>query len=209
MSEKSWLDISQPLTNDIAVWPGDIPFNFELGFTKEQTESVNIGQIKVGVHTGTHGDAPFHFNDEGKTIDEIDINVYIGKAKVIDVAGFPLIDQYVLEKMELNNVERILFKTNPNRDPKTFPDTFTVFDPSAAKYLKKLGVVLIGTDAPSVDPEHSKSLKAHHAFHENDIFILENLLLNEVQPGDYELIALPLKIVGADGSPVRAVIRPI
>lgn len=111
--------------------------------------------------------------------------------------------------MALDRVQRIIFKTNPNRNPKKFPDTFTVFDPSAASYLKRLGVILIGTDAPSVDPEQSKSLKAHHAFHDNDIYILENLLLNKVQPGDYELIALPLKIVGADGSPVRAVIRPI
>src|SRR5690625_2474468 len=127
MSNKAWIDISQPLNNDIAVWPGDHPFSFALSATKEQTGTVNIGQIKTGVHTGTHVDAPFHFDDDGKTMDEIDVGVYIGKAKVIDVVGYPLIDQYVLEKSHLNQAERVIFKTNPNRDPQLFPEDFTVF----------------------------------------------------------------------------------
>src|SRR5699024_2355834 len=159
--------------------------------------------------TGTHVDAAFHFDNDGKTMEEVDVDVYIGKTKIIDVVGFPLIDQYVLEKYQLSDVKRVIFKTNPKRNPHVFPDEFAVFDPSAAAYLKKIGVVLIGTDAPSVDPVDSKALKAHHAFHQNGISILENVLLNEVEPGDYELIALPLKIVGADAGPVRAVIRQL
>ncbi|MEI3604089.1 arylformamidase [Pseudogracilibacillus sp. SE30717A] len=207
--ERKWIDITQPLTNTIASWPGDETFEFKLSCTKEQTGSVNIGHISTSVHTGTHVDAPYHFDEAGKKIDEIDINMYIGPAKLIDVTAYEIIDMKVLEKYELDGVKRLLLKTENERNPKVFPENFTVIDRDAGDYLRKKGIVLLGTDAPSVDPVDSKSLKGHHSLAENGIYILENLLLNNLMPGDYELIALPLRIVGADGSPVRAVIRPL
>ncbi len=204
-----WVDITQPLTNNIASWPGDDPFNFRLSSSKEETGSVNIGQLSTSVHTGTHVDAPYHFDEFGKTIDELDINLYIGIAKLIDVTAHKVINIDVLEKYNLDGVKRLLFKTEKERNPNVFPKNFTIIDAEAGGYLRNKGIVLIGTDAPSVDPVDSKSLHGHHALGENGIYILENLLLNNIEPGDYELIALPLRIMGADGSPVRAAIRSI
>lgn len=207
--EKKWVDITQPLTKTIAVWPGDTPYRFDLSFTKKQTGSVNIGQFTSSVHTGTHVDAPFHFDNEGEQIHQIDPNTYIGKAKIIDVTEHKIIDRSILEEFDLGGVNRLLLKTEKKRDLTTFPEEFSVLDPDVGMYLKSLGIFLIGTDAPSVDPVDSKALSAHHSLYKNGVYILENLILSNVDPGEYELIALPLKLVGADGSPVRAVIRPL
>lgn len=207
--EKKWIDITQPLTKNIAVWPGDTPYQFELSYTKKQTGSVNIGQFTSSVHTGTHVDAPFHFDNDGEQIHQIDPNIYIGPAKIIDVTEHKIIDRSILETFDLRGVKRLLLKTEKERDPTSFPREFSILDPDVGAYLKALGIFLIGTDAPSVDPVDSKSVSAHHALNKNGVYILENLLLNKVESGYYELIALPLKLVGADGSPVRAVIRPI
>jgi len=207
--QKNWIDITQPLTNEIAVWPGDSPFEFKLSVTRAQTDSVNIGRLKTSVHTGTHVDAPFHFDDAGEKMHEVDVSTYIGRARVIDVASYDEIDRQVLEKFDLEGVKRLIFKTEKRRNPTVFLEGFTIIHPNVAPYLKERGVLLVGTDSPSVDPVDSKSLSAHHALNENGIYILENLFLEKADPGEYELIALPLKLVGADGSPVRAVIRPI
>src|SRR5699024_12736854 len=106
--QKNWIDITQPLTNEIAVWPGDSPFEFKLSVTKAQTDSVNIGRLKTSVHTGTHVDAPFHFDDAGEKMHEVDVSTYIGRARVIDVASYDEIDRQVLEKFDLEGVKRLI-----------------------------------------------------------------------------------------------------
>ncbi|WP_047981835.1 arylformamidase [Ornithinibacillus contaminans] len=204
-----WIDITQPLTNDMAHWPGDTPFSFAISATKEQTGSANIGKITTSLHMGTHVDAPFHFDNDGITIEQVPIDTYIGKAKVIDVSQFKTITSAILEHYQLDGVKRLLLHTALPNNPKRFPEQLPVLDPSIASYLAEKGVVLLGVDMPSVDSITSKSLEAHHALQNNGVYILENLMLDQVTVGDYELIALPLKIVGADGSPVRAVIRPL
>lgn len=209
MEKKKWIDISQPLTNNMAVWPGDTPFSFQLSFTKEQTGSVNIGQITTSVHSGTHIDAPFHFDNEGKKVHELDIDMYIGPACVIDVSNCESIGRAELEGLELEGVSRLLLRTMTGRDPAVFPEKYTVLREDAGPFLKEKGVRLLGIDTPSVDPVDSKKMLAHHSLYENGVFILENIVLDKVEQGNYELIALPLAIEGADGSPVRAVIRPI
>src|SRR5699024_5559686 len=153
--------------------------------------------------------APFHFDNEGKTIEELDVNVYIGRARVVDVTGHEKIGAWELEKFQLDGVTRLLLRTVNKNIPTVFPMNFTVLAESIGPYLKEKGIFLIGIDAPSIDPVNSKELSAHHSLHKNNVHILENLMLGEVEPGDYELFALPLAIVGADGSPVRAVIRPM
>lgn len=209
MGERRWIDISQPLTNDIGVWPGDTPFTFKLSFTKEQTGSVNIGQITTSVHTGTHLDAPYHFDGNGLKVHELDVNIYVGKARVIDVTGSELVGREELEQFDLEGVERLLLKTTDGRDLARFPERFTVFRENAGPFLKGKGIRLLGTDGPSVDAIDSKTMDAHHSLNDNGVYILENIVLDGVEPGDYELIALPLSIEGADGSPVRAVLRPL
>ncbi|WP_188455169.1 arylformamidase [Virgibacillus oceani] len=210
MSENKWIDITQPLTNDIAHWPGDTPFSFELACTKKETGSVNIGQITSSVHMGTHVDAPFHFDDNGTTIDQLDVNIYIGKAAVIDVSHVTNITPKLLEgyKWE-DDVTRILLRTSLPNNPKRFPKELPVLDPAIAPFLQQKEIKLLGVDMPSVDAPDSNELATHHALHDNGIYILENIMLDHISAGHYELIALPLAIQGADGSPVRAVIRRI
>lgn len=209
MTKKGWIDISQPLTNSIAHWPGDTPFSYETAFTKEQTGSVNIGRITTSLHTGTHVDAPFHFNDEGEKILDLDIELYIGPARVIDVSGYEKVDSEVLKKFDLEGTERVLLRTSVPNDSEVFPNRIPELTADMADYLGGKRVRLLGVDVPSVDQLDSKEMETHHALYRNGIHILENIMLDEVEEGNYELIALPLPIKDGDGSPVRAVIRPI
>ncbi|HLR04087.1 MAG TPA: arylformamidase [Virgibacillus sp.] len=210
MTKTNWIDISQPLTNDMAHWPGDEPFTYSPTLTKEQSGSVNIGQMSASLHTGTHVDAPFHYDSNGQTIDQLDLERYIGTARVIDVSHNDTISVKTLDKLAWNDCpERLLLYTSLPNNPKRFPDAYPVMEVDVAPFLREKGVRLLGIDAPSVDTVESKDLPIHHALYNQDINILENIMLDDVQPGDYELIALPLAIQGADGSPVRAVIRPI
>ncbi|WP_042142039.1 arylformamidase [Paucisalibacillus sp. EB02] len=204
-----WIDITQPLTNDMAHWPGDRPFKYEVAATKEQTGSANIGKITTSVHIGTHVDAPFHFDNDGKTMEQIPIDIYIGKALVIDVSEYKTITPEVLDKYNLDGVKRLLIRTSLTNNPKLFPEVIPLLDSSIGEYLARKGVILLGVDMPSVDHITSKTLDTHHALHRNGIHILENIMLDDVETGEYELIALPLRIVGGDGSPVRAALRPL
>lgn len=205
----NWIDITQPLTNEIAQFPGDTPFSYSPTFTKEETGSANIGQMTTSLHIGTHIDAPFHYDSAGKTVEQLDLDRYIGKAVVIDVSHTDKITAAILQEFEWENVSRVLLRTSLSNNPKHFPDQIPYLDPDIASLLQEKGVTLIGVDIPSVDAPDSKDLETHHALYRNGINILENIMLDHVKEGLYELIALPLAIHGADGSPVRAVLRPI
>ncbi|SEQ84882.1 Kynurenine formamidase [Virgibacillus subterraneus] len=209
MTESKWIDISQPLTNDMAHFPGDTPFDYSLTYSIEQTGSVNVGQMTGSLHTGTHIDAPFHYDSKGKTIEELDINLAIGKAKVIDVSDAEKITAETFQGYEFKGISRVLLHTSLPNNPNRFPDKMPDLNPGVAPFLKEKGVKLIGVDMPSVDAPDSKDLATHHALYDNGIFILENLMLDHVVPGDYELVAVPLAITGADASPVRAVLRSL
>lgn len=206
-----WIDISQPLTATTGHWPGDIPFSYALSATKAETGSVNIGKITTSLHTGTHIDAPYHFDDEGERVHELKIGPYIGTAKVIDVSAYDSVGKKELASLSFGRTARVLLRTRAAQPPPSspFPQRVTHLREDIAPFLQERGIVLVGVDAPSVDPLDSKALPAHHALHRHGVHILENVVLHHVQPGDYELIALPLAIHGADGSPVRAVIRPL
>ncbi|CAM3188680.1 arylformamidase [Filibacter tadaridae] len=204
-----WIDISQPLQNDIAEWPGDTPFSYEVAFAKVDTGSVNIGKLTTSTHMGTHIDAPFHFDDAGKKVLDLDINLYIGKARVIDVSGLESVGHSDLENIDFGGVARVLLRTSSRPDANVFPEEFTYLRGDIGPLLNERGVKLIGVDTPSVDPEDSKLLEAHHSLNQNGVMILENIVLDSVEPGDYELIALPLPLAEGDGSPVRAVLRSV
>lgn len=201
-----WIDITQTLKKGIPNWPGDTPFDFEVGYTKEQTGSVNIGKITTSLHTGTHADSPYHFDSDAETMEQLDVNVFIGDCIVLDCRGELEITAALLQKMNLRGVKRVLLKTVDHISPQ-FPVDIPVISTDVAPYLKEQDVFLLGVDNPSVDPLDSKEVSAHHALYANGIHIVEGLVLEHVTPGLYELIALPLKIEGADGAPVRAVIR--
>ncbi|RNF39458.1 arylformamidase [Planococcus salinus] len=203
--DREIIDISMELAEATPEWPGDTPFEYRLAVTKKQSGSVNIGEMKSSTHMGTHIDAPFHYDDDGLTVGELPLDVYLTKAQVMDVAGLETVGQPDLKKL-LPGVQAVLLKTNSWRDRSRFPDSWPVFDPSIAEWMAENDVRLLGVDVPSVDPETSKELPMHHAMNRFARFILEGIVLDEVPEGTYQLAALPLKIKGAEGSPVRAVL---
>ncbi len=201
-----WIDITQTLKKGMPNWPGDTPFSFELSYSKEQTGSVNIGRMETSMHTGTHADAPFHFDSGAPRMEQLDVNIFIGDAYVADCTGVQEIGPEHMEDIDFQGAPRLLLKTVPSIS-ETFPMVIPVIKPELAGYLKERGVFLLGVDNPSVDSIDSKQVAAHHALYQNGITIVEGLVLEQVAPGLYDFIALPLKVEGADGAPVRAVIR--
>ncbi|GAA0598219.1 arylformamidase [Virgibacillus siamensis] len=209
MKHSQWIDISQPLTNDMAHFPGDSPYNYSLTYAKKDGGPANVGQMTASLHTGTHVDAPFHYDSEGETIEQLPPDLYIGQAKVIDVSHTETITADVLSSFDFEGISRVLLHTSLPNNPKHFPEEIPELNPDIADFLHVKGIKLLGVDMPSVDAPDSKELATHHALHANGIYILENLMLDGVHPGTYELIALPLALHGADGSPVRAVLKPL
>jgi arylformamidase len=201
------IDISRKLGKNVPTWPGDTPFSFQIEWSKADSGSVNVGKVEMSTHTGTHVDAPFHFDDEGKRIYDLDLNLYVGKALVVDMRNKESVGASDFQGVDFQEVERVILRTDSWEDPSQFPESITYLRPDLGSFLGEKGVRLIGVDVPSVDPLDSKELPAHHSLHENGIHILEAVDLQHVEPGLYELIALPLPLVEADGSPVRAVLR--
>ena len=209
---KIW-DISRPLTNDLAPWPGDTPFRYELTWRLSQTCSVNVGALSMSAHNGTHADAPFHFDGKGAGIDSVPLENYIGPAVVIDLAGKfsrtqPSIAVADLEhaRPQIAETRRVLLKTNCFPDPARFPDWIPVLTPEAIAWLSELRTLLLGVDVPSLDPIEANVLTNHQALAAGKIAIIESLDLSEIKAGVYQFTALPLKIVGGDAAPVRALL---
>lgn len=202
---KSIIDISMALDSSTPEWPGDTPFSYRLSVTKQQSGSVNIGELSSSTHIGTHIDAPFHYDENGLKTDELPLEVYLTTAQVMDVSGLEQVQLDDLDEL-VQGVNAVLLKTAAWRDRSAFPGAWPVFDPAIAEWMKDKGIRLLGVDVPSVDPETSKELPMHHAMNRNQRFILEGIVLDDVAAGVYELAALPLKIRGGEGSPVRAVL---
>ena len=198
-------DISHPLDSPLAIWEGDTPYSYRFLCRLSEGASVNLGSLETSVHTGTHADAPFHYSDAGATMDALPLETYLGAATVIDVTGYSLITRALIEPLAFK--PRVLFKTDAWQDFSRFPEMIPTLEPGLPAYLASRGVILAGFDVPSVDALDSKTLPIHHELGAANIVILESLVLAHIAPGDYELIALPLNLVGADGSPVRAVLR--
>ena len=200
-------DISRPLNAALPVWPGDEPFRYTRSWRIADGASVNLGSISLSVHAGSHADAPVHFRDDGAAISELDLNAFIGPATLIDVSGLDPIRVEDIDLPEIAAAQRLLLRTGAWPDPAVFPERFPVIADGVPDVLGSRGIVLLGLDTPSVDRFDSTTLPDHHVLHRNGIHILESLCLTDVPPGGYELIALPLKLDGADGSPVRAILR--
>jgi arylformamidase len=206
-------DISLPVGPALAGWPGDAAYRLKWTTRIADGESVNLGEVAMSIHTGTHVDAPLHFRDSGPAMDAADLAAYVGRAVVVDVQGIATIRiadiEAALDATELRSVPRLLLRTGAWTDHTRFPDSIPVLDGDVPGWLGAHGVRLLGLDVPSVDALDSKDLPIHHALGRQSIAILESLNLSAVAPGVYELIALPLRLVGADGSPVRAIVRDV
>lgn len=194
------------LNSDVAEWPGDTPFQFQLNWTKQQSGSVNVGQITTSTHIGTHIDAPFHFDEQGEKVHELPLENYIVDAIVIDVSRQDVISRASVQEVLTGTAKAVLFRTKTWNNRAVFPDVIPVFEVGVVEWMVENGIVLFGVDLPSVDEITSKDLPMHHALRMAGRYILEGLVLDEIKEGTYQLIALPLKIEGADGSPVRAVL---
>jgi arylformamidase len=211
---KIW-DISRTLSNDLAEWPGDEPCRFRLTREKAKGESVNLGAISMSVHNGTHADAQFHFDTDGGSIEKAQLETYLGRATVVDLAQVFLdskekhlitIEDLRPSAEAIAATSRLLVKTGRWSDSTVFPNQIPVIAADVPAWLQKNGVKLLGLDLPSVDEIDSKSLQNHHALARAGIAIVESLNLSDVAPGIYQFAGLPLKIAGGDGAPMRAIL---
>ncbi len=205
-------DVSEPIEPATAPFPGDTPFTQQWVLRQERGGSCNVSTIRMSVHVGTHTDAPLHFDVAGRDIASVDVRAYLGRCRVVDVRGEgtpPLIPAAAITTAMLDGAERLLFRTRDAHDHRAFRADFTAVGPEAAKVLADARVRLVGIDTPSIDHADSKRLDGHHVLYAGGVAILENLDLSAVPAGDYELIALPLRIVDGDSSPVRAILREL
>lgn len=204
------LDISFPISPDMPVWPGDPRPELELVVSLPH-HGVQVSRLILSTHTGTHLDAPRHFIEGGATVDQLDLAALIGPCRVIEIIMHGShITPEVLRTFNLEPAARILLKTgNSHRPvPPAFTPDFIALDPAAADYLLEREVRLVGIDGPSVDAWTATDFPCHRRLLAAGTLILENLRLWHVKPGTYELIAIPLNLVGADGCPVRALLLP-
>lgn len=169
-------------------------------------DTVNVAAVTTSVHCGTHVDGFLHIVDGAETAARMPLDAYVGRCMVVDATGVDVVSERDVAGIDLGAAERILFRTRSEIDATSFPTPFAPIAPELARTIAAAGVRLLGTDAPSVDPLESKTLDAHHALIRGRVAILENVVLTAVQPGAYTLVALPLKLVEADSSPVRAVL---
>jgi arylformamidase len=200
------IDISQKLNRNTPVWPGDTPFDFTLNWAKAETGSVNVGKLTFSAHTGTHIDAPFHFDENGKKVAQLPLENFFGNALIVEISGKESVGAKDLESFNLSDVTKLLIRTNSWKDRSAFPSAITWLREDIGPFLKENGIDLIGVDVPSVDPLDSKELPAHHSLMENGIGILEGIILDEIETKTYELAAFPLPVEEGDGCPVRAVL---
>lgn len=200
-------DISPPITPDLAVWPGDTPMSRDVLCDMAVGDNLTLSTLHGTVHLGAHADAPNHYGLDAPAIDARSLDLYVGPCQVIQVPaarGTRIDESAISVPIE---AERVLLHTGTFPDPTDFNEDFAALAPSLVDWLAERGVRTVGIDTPSVDLFDSKDLPAHKALLARDMAILEGLVLSAVPAGVYELIALPLRLVGFDASPVRAILR--
>ncbi len=202
-------DISPPLSPRLAVWPGDTPLTREVLAEIGPRSAITLSSLRATAHLGAHADAPSHYGAGAPAIDARDLDFYLGPCQVIRVAVGRAARVTPDAIRGPISAPRVLIDTGTHPDPDSFPEDFAALSPELVTWLHGRGVRLVGIDTPSVDPFSSKDLPAHRTFLRHDMAILEGLVLKGVPEGLYELIALPLRLVGFDASPVRAVLRTL
>lgn len=202
-------DISPAIGPGFPVFPGDTPFAQRWAWKLAPGCPVNVSEITLSPHTGSHTDAPLHYDDAGASIAEIALDAYLGPCRVVHAIGVgALVEPAHVEARLGNTPPRVLLRTYRSV-PAGWDSAFTAIAPATIDLLHARGVRLVGLDTPSLDPEQSKTLDSHLRVRAHRMAILEGIVLDDVPEGDYELIALPLKISGCDASPVRAVLREL
>jgi len=209
MSQRIW-DISPPVHEGAPVFPGDTPYRQRWAASIGPGCPVNVSEITLSPHVGAHADAPLHYAPDGATIGNVDLAPFLGPCRVIHaIACGPLIEWSHIEHALADLPPRVLVRTYQRAPVERWDGALAAYAPATIERLAGLGVLLVGIDTASIDPADSKTLDSHQVIRRMNLRVLENLVLDDVPEGDYELIALPLKLVSADASPVRAVLRSL
>ncbi len=201
-------DISIALSPDTPPWPGDTPFSCGWTWSIARGSSVNVSALTTSPHVGTHADAPLHVHDGWPAAEALPLEPFVGPAVVCSVeptAG--TIELPALRGLPEGRVERLLLRSGCSIARGRFPVGWPALSPDAVRALLDRGLRLLGVDAPSVDLRESTTLEIHRILFAGGAYNIENLDLDEIPDGIHELIALPVKVVGADAAPVRAMLR--
>jgi arylformamidase len=204
------MDISVPVRNGMVHWPGDPDFHIERATDQEKGDIATVSRMALGVHTGTHMDAPLHFIRHAASIDTMPLDATVGTARVIAIRDRKSIGREELLGHGISLGERILFKTTNSDhswDTDLFDENFVFISQDGARYLAERGVRTVGVDYLSVGGYRDDGLETHAALLGAGIWVIEGLNLRGVEPGVYELVCLPLRLIGAEGSPARAILR--
>ncbi len=203
-------DISPPVQHGSPVFPGDTPYSQEWVASLGPGCPVNVSAVTLSPHVGAHADAPLHYDPDGQAIGEVPLEPFIGHCRVIHAIGCgPLVRlEHLSHALQSPFPERVLVRVYEHIPQDGFDEALPAFAPETVTWLADQGVSLIGIDSASIDPADSKTLDSHQVIRQRGMRVLENLMLDDVPEGDYELIALPLKLMQADASPVRAILRP-
>jgi arylformamidase len=205
-----WVDISVPVRNGMVHWPGDPDFHIERATDQEKGDVATVSRMALGVHTGTHMDAPLHFIRHAASIDTMPLDATVGRARVIGIRDRKSIGREELVSHGISAGERILFKTANSEhswDSDRFDEEFVFISRDGARYLAECGVRAVGVDYLSVGGYREDGVETHEALLGAGIWIIEGLNLKGIEPGEYELVCLPLRLIGAEGAPARAILR--
>ena len=202
-------DLSPPISSALAVWPGDTVPSREVLCDMADGSNITLSTLHSTVHAGAHADGPNHYGADAPAIDQRSLEYYLGPAQVVRVKAAPSSRIGIDAMPSRLDATRVLIATGTYPDPTSFREDFAAVEPALVDHLHERGVCLIGIDTPSVDVFTSEDLPTHGRFLANDMAILEGLVLAAVPEGVYELIALPLRLAGFDGSPVRAILRSL
>lgn len=206
-----WIDITLPLREDYPCWPGDVPFRRKVNAViGEKDAEFNISSICTSLHFGTHVDAPYHYRMDGKKVDELDLDLLIGPCRVVEIEredGSIGIED--LKGKVPPGTLRLLVKSSNSRriHDRCFHSDYIAFSPESIRWLLELGVRLLGLDYYSIGPFSGEGGVVHRLFFQkNDSVALEAVDLSKVEPGEYHLVCLPMKVYGADGAPARVLL---
>ena len=208
--EEGWIDASVPLRSGMVRWPGNPPVEIERTLDMERGDVANVSNISLGSHTGTHMDAPLHFVRNGEGMDRMPLDATVGRARVIEIRDPVSVKPEELDSHGIGRGERILFKTRNSARrwwTQDFMEDFVYVSEGAALYLAERGVRTVGVDYLSVGGFHEDGVETHEALLGAGIWVIEGLDLSGVEPGEHELICLPLKVEDGDGAPARAILR--
>jgi arylformamidase len=209
MNRSLW-DISPPVHAGSPVFPGDAAFKLDWATRIAPGCPVNVSTLHLSPHTGAHADAPLHYDDAGAAIGAVPLLPYLGPCRVIHAIGAaPLVQWHHIEHATAELPPRVLVRTYAHAPVDRWDDGLAAYAPELIERLADMGVLLVGIDTASIDPASSKTLDSHQVIRHRGLRVLENLVLDDVPEGDYELIALPLKLMTACASPVRAVLRTL